>query len=133
MTATPEPFTWQIVDTSTNEVRRFYADGAALVATGTRAPHAFWQRHPLIAQAIETAGPDGETATVRIWLAMLGAPEAPNTARPSRPADMTLTGEWKTDVDFWAAHPSVEHVELHQLVDDDPAGDCWTASLWLKA
>lgn len=127
-----EPFTWRTVNQETGEVRRFYDDGAALVATGTRAPHAFWQRHPMIAQAIETPAADGETATVRIFLASLDAPNAPPTSRPGRPADMTLSGEWKTDPDFWAAHPAVEHVEVHQMVDDDPAGDCWSVELWLK-
>jgi len=126
-----EPFTWRIVDPETGEMRRFYADGAALVATGTRAPHGFWKKHPLVAEAHET--PAGEGATVRLFLASLIAPDAPETDRPDRPADMDLSGEWKTDRDFWAAHPSVEHVEVRQLVDDDPAGDCWTAALWLKA
>ena len=129
---TAEPFTWRTVDEATGEVRRFYEDGAALVATGTRAPHGFWTRHPLVSQAIETAEPYGETATVRLWLATLDAPDATATVRPARAPDMTLSGEWKTDRDFWAAHPSVEHVEARQLVADDPAGDCWTVELWLK-
>lgn len=129
---TAEAFTWRTVNPETGEVRRFYEDGAALVVTGTRAPHAFWQRHPLIAQAIETAEPDGETATVRIFLATLETPDAPETTRPARPADLELSGEWKTDLDFWAAHPAVEHVAVHQMVDDDPAGDCWTAEIWLR-
>lgn len=129
---TAEAFTWQTVNHETGEVRRFYSDGAALIATGTRAPHGFWRKHPLIAEAHETAGPDGRSATVRIFLAALDAPDAPETARPPRPADMTLTGEWKTDSDFWAAHPAVEHVAVHQMVDDDPAGDCWTAEIWLR-
>lgn len=130
MTAS-EPFTWQIVNQDTNEARRFYADGAALVATGTRAPHGFWKKHPLVADAHETEAVNGG-AQVRIFLDRLEAPDMPNTTRPNRPADMELVGEWKTDRDFWAAHPSVEHVELQQLIGDDPAGDCWTASLWLK-
>lgn len=129
---TAEAFTWQTVNQETGEVRRFYADGAALVATGTRAPHAFWQRHPLVAKAIETPAADGQTATVRIFLASLDAPQAADTLRPDRPADLTLSGEWKTDHDFWAAHPAVAHVEVRQMVDDDPAGDCWTVELWLK-
>lgn len=132
MIAAAETFTWQIVNPETNEARRFYADGAALVATGTREPHGFWQKHPLVAEAHETPAADGG-ATVRIFLSRLDAPEAPETTRPDRPADLELSGEWKTDVDFWAGHPGVEHAEVRQLVDDDPAGDCWTVSLWLKA
>lgn len=132
MTPAAEPFTWQIVDQATNEARRFYADGAALIATGTRAPHGFWQKHPLVAEAHETDGP-GDEATVRIFLARLDAPEAPETVRPDRPADMRLVGEWKTDADFWAAHPAAEHVEVRQLIGDEPDGDCWTVALWLKA
>lgn len=127
-----EPFTWQIVNQDTGEARRFYEDGAALVATGTRAPHGFWQKHPLVAEAHETSAGDGN-ATVRIFLGSLDAPDAPETTRPNRPADMTLSGEWKTDHEFWAAHPAVEHVELRQLVDDEPAGDCWSVELWLRA
>lgn len=126
-----EPFTWRTVNDD-GEMRRFYQDGASLIATGTRAPHGFWQKHPLIAEAHETVSPDGETATVRLFLATLDAPDASETARPDRPADMTLSGEWKTDRDFWAAHPAVAHVEARQLVGDDPAGDCWTVELWLK-
>ena len=129
---TAEPFTWQIVNQETNEARRFYADGAALVATGTRAPHGFWQKHPLIAEAHAAPAADGEE-TVRIFLASLDWPEAAETQRPDRPADMRLVGEWKTDPDFWAAHPAVEHVEVRQLIGDEPEGDCWTAALWLKA
>lgn len=129
---TAEPVTWRTVNQETGEVRRFYEDGAALVASGTRAPHGFWRKHPLIAEAHETDGPDGLTATVRIFLDTLDLPEVPETTRPARPADMTLYGEWKTDHEFWAAHPAVEHVEVRQLVGDGPAGDCWTAELWLK-
>lgn len=131
MTLTAEPFSWQIVDQETNEVRRFYGDGAALVATGTRAPHGFWHKHPLIAEAHETSVAEGE-ATVRIFLAKLDVPEVPDTPRPDRLADMRLVGEWKTDAAFWAAHPWVEHVEVAQLIGDEPDGDCWTAALWLK-
>ena len=131
MNSTAEPFTWQIVDPETNEARRFYTDGAALVATGTRAPHGFWQKHPLVAEAHETDALNGG-ATVRIFLASLVTPEAPATERPDRHADMELVGQWKTDHDFWAAHPAVEHVEVHQLIGDEPDGDCWTAALWLK-
>ena len=132
MTATAEPFTWQIVNQETNEARRFYADGAALVATGTRAPHGFWKKHPMIAEAHEEPIADGG-AEVRIFLAQLDAPDAPETDRPARPADLELSGEWKTDLDFWAAHPAVEHAEVRQLIGDDHAGDCWSVSLWLKA
>lgn len=128
---TAEPFTWQIVNQETNEARRFYEDGAALVATGTRAPHGFWQKHPLIAEAHAAPAEDGKE-TVRIFLAGLDWPEVPETQRPDRPADMRLVGEWKTDSDFWAAHPAVEHVEVRQLIGDEPDGDCWTAALWLK-
>lgn len=131
MNATAEPFTWRIVDPETGEMRRFYADGAALVATGTRAPHGFWKKHPLVAEARETA--DGDLATVRIFLARRDTPDTAETERPERPADIELAGEWKTDRAFWAAHPAVEHAEVRQLVDDDPAGDCWTATLWLRA
>ena len=131
MIAAAETFTWQIVNPETNEARRFYADGAALVATGTRAPHGFWQKHPLVAEAHETPATEGE-ATVRIFLARLDAPEAPETEQPDRPADLRFVGEWKTDVDFWAAHPWAEHVEVRQMIGDQPDGDCWTAALWLK-
>lgn len=133
MTSAAEPFTWRTVNEETGEMRRFYNDGAALIATGTRAPNGFWHKHPLVAEAHETeAAEDGE-ATVRIFLARLDAPDAPETEQPDRPADMRLVGEWRTEHDFWAAHPGVEHVEVRQLAGDEPDGDCWTVALWLKA
>lgn len=126
-----EPIQWMIVNHETGERRRFYADGAGLVATGTRAPHGFWQKHPLIAEAHATPGKAGEE-TVRIFFDRLDWPQAPETERPSRPADMRLVGEWKTDRDFWAAHPAVTHVAVQQLLSDEPDGDCWIVELWLK-
>ncbi|PIB95193.1 hypothetical protein [Caulobacter sp. X] len=122
---------WMTVNSETGEMRRLYADGAALIATGTRAPDWFWQKHPLIAEAHATpAGVDQEA--VRIFLAQLEWPEAPETEQPDRPADMRLSGEWKTDRDFWAAHPAVEHAAVQQLLGFEPDGDCWVVELWLK-
>lgn len=132
MQSPAEPFTWRIVDPETNEVRRFYADGAALVATGLRAPEGFWRAHPLIDHARE-APADNDHVAVRIILATLDTPPTPDTSKPARPADLRFTGEWKTDAGFWAAHPWVEHVEARQLIGDEPDGDCWTVDLWLKA
>lgn len=127
-----ESWLWRTVNNDTGEARRFYGDGAALVATGTPAPKGFWQAHPLVQSVREVETGAGEVS-VRIFLAVLDAPEAPDTAKPDRPADLRFSGEWKTDVGFWAAHPWVEHLEARQLVGDEPDGDCWTVALWLKA
>lgn len=134
MSDTPvENWSWRIIDTATNEARRFYADGSALAAIGKPHEKTFWDRHPLVERVDNRwVGPDDEVE-VRIWIRQQSAPLSPMGGQPARPADLQFSGLWTTDFDFWAAHPDVEYVELRQHFGDDPYDDSWSVLLWLKA
>lgn len=127
---TTETWSWRIIDEDTREARRFWNDGATLLAIGGAAPEGFWERHPLVAKVAAEAGTGG--SSVRVWMKSLETPEAPATERPGRPADLTFHGPWTTQAGFWAAHPAVEHVEVSQHLDDAAINDAWSAALWLK-
>jgi hypothetical protein len=133
MDTTEQPWTWRVINNETGEARRVYRDGATLAAIGKPHAKAFWDRHPLV-QRVENrwVGPDDEVE-VKIWTNGEAAPQAPHTARPHRPADLRFSGAWKTDADFWAAHPDVEHAEVRQHLGDQVNDDAWTVDLWLKA
>jgi hypothetical protein len=122
---------WAVVDPETRELRRFFKDGAVIAARG-QAPSSFWEAHPLVTKFERSAAPEGGEV-VRVWYDHDALPDAPETPTPDRPADLKFSGGWRTDYDFWAAHPDVEHVALFQFTDDDPANDGWSVSLWLSA
>jgi hypothetical protein len=134
MDTTEQAWTWRIINTETGEARRFYRDGAALAAIGKPHPKTFWDRHPLVDRVENRWVGPGDEVEVKIWTTGEATPDAPETARPGRPADLQFSGGWRSDPDFWAAHPDAEHVEFYQSVDvDEPDGDTWTVAIWLKA
>lgn len=130
---TETTWAWRIIDAETNETRRFYRDGAALAAVGKPHPKAFWDRHPLVDRVENRWVGPGDEIEVKVWLNGKAAPDAPDTTRPGRPADLSFSGVWRTDVEFWAAQPDVEHAELRQHTGDQPDEDAWAVDLWLKA
>lgn len=131
---TDQDWSWRIIDTQTNQVERFYNDGAAFTAVGRPHDKSFWDRHPLVERAENVwIGPDDEIK-VRVWVRADADPGiALKTTAPERAPDLELTVRWDTTSDFWVAHPDVFHVEVIPLRgDDDPADDAQHVRLWLK-
>ena len=131
---TDQDWSWQIIDTATNEARRIYKDGATFAAVGRPHDKAFWDRHPLVERAENLwVGPDDEVE-VRVWVKPDADPGiALKTTPPDRAPDLKFAVRWETSLDFWVAHPDVFHAAaLHHLGDDNPADDVWSVEIWLK-
>jgi hypothetical protein len=104
---------------------------------------AYWRDHPdvLSVELVELEDDDPAEPAIGIafWLKASGVAvvEADiadiSGERPSRPADIELSGEGVIDDNFWLRAPSLEFVQMMQEPPDQPIPDgWWMVRLWLK-
>lgn len=103
----------------------------------------YWQEHPDVLSVelvdLEDDDPDDRSIGLVFYLRD-DEPDVVETdfadirsQKPSRPADIELSGEGLMDDDFWLRAPRLEFVQMMQEPPGEPARDgWWMVRLWLK-
>jgi hypothetical protein len=103
----------------------------------------YWQEHPDVLSVELVQLEDDDPAEPAIGIAFWLKAGSPNVVeadiaditgqRPSRPADIELSGEGLTDDNFWLRAPALEYMMMVQEPPDEPMPEgWWMVRLWLK-